>query len=131
MSMKPEAPKPNRLGIDLTITIGFPPEVKGALAGIASALTQLVQVGVFIMANFDKLEAALKRNGDAEEAVLSLLNTVVSDLRKFDGIDSKLDGYTTTLEDRAASLASAVVAGTPAAPATTEAPAAPTETPAA
>jgi len=83
------------------------------------------------MANFDKLEAALKREGDAEEAVLKLLETVVSDLKKFDGVDAKLDSYTATLSERADKLAAAVISGTPAEPAPAEAPVEPGEAPAA
>jgi hypothetical protein len=97
--------------------IGFSPVIEGTLMRIAIAFENLARYGEWIMSALDRLEAAVKRNVDAEDSVLTLLTGIVSELNKYKGLDSRLDEFSSSLENRADTLSRIVVENTVAAPA--------------
>lgn len=96
----------------LTVNVvhSFPPEFTGALARIAKALDTLVIVGVSIMNDLSKLEAAvtdLEAKVTETNATLAGLAQAVIDLKASGDVQAGIDALETRAKAVLASLAAA------------------------
>lgn len=101
-----------RLDVFLHIDQGH--EVPTLLNAISRKLDLVITKETSIMATVVELNAAVARNTDAEQSVITLLNGISQQLKDAQGDPAAIDAVIAQIDANTAAAAAAVVANTPA-----------------